>query len=399
MPAIPLVDLKKQYQPLKDEILGRIGEVLDGMHLFLGEHVQALEREFADVCGAQYGIGVSEGTTALWLALRACGIGPGDEVITVSHTFIATIEAIALTGARPVFVDIDPVTYTMDISQVEACITSRTRAIVPVHLYGQPADMDPLIDLAHDYGLRIIEDACQAHGAAYRGRPVGSLGDAAAFSFYYSKNLGAYGEGGMVTTNDENIARQVRMLRDHGSNRRYHHEIIGVNGRLDEIQAAILRVKLPYLKAWNEARRNHAAFYNQLLADTPVTTPVAAPYVRHVYHLYVIRAPWRDELQAYLRQHDIATGIHYPIPCHLQRACRDFGYRQGELPVTERIAGEILSLPMFADLTPGDIRAVADAVRDFYRQRVTAVSDRSATEDEGRTTDSLRLSSSVAHHF
>lgn len=366
---IPLVDLKKQYQPLKEEILERIAQVLEGMQLFLGENVQALEREFADVCGAQYAIGVSDGTTALHLILRACGIGPGDEVITVSHTFIATAEAIALAGARPVFVDIDPVTYTMDVDQIEANITRRTRAILPVHLYGQPADMDPILDIARTHGLKVIEDACQAHGARYKGRPTGSLGDAAAFSFYVSKNLGAYGEGGMVTTNDEDIARRVRMLRDHGSYRRYAHEDIGVNGRLDEIQAAILRVKLPHLRDWNEARRQHAAHYTSLLADTPLVTPVEAPYSYHVYHLYVVRAPWRDELQAYLRQRDIATGIHYPVPCHLQRACRDFGYRRGELPVTERVAGEILSLPMYAELSDEDIGTIADVVRDFYSQR------------------------------
>lgn len=367
---IPLVDLKKQYQPLKEEILARIAEVLEGMQLFLGENVQALEREFADLCGTRYAIGVSDGTTALHLILRACGIGPGDEVITVSHTFIATAEAIALAGARPVFVDIDPVTYTMDVDQIEANITRRTRAILPVHLYGQPADMDPILDIARAYGLKVIEDACQAHGARYKGRPTGSLGDAAAFSFYVSKNLGAYGEGGMVTTNDEDIARRVRMLRDHGAYRRYTHEYIGVNGRLDEIQAAILRVKLPHLRDWNEARRRHAAHYTQLLADTPLVTPVEASYSHHVYHLYVVRAPWRDELQAYLRQHDIATGIHYPVPCHLQRACHDFGYRQGELPVTERVVGEILSLPMYAELTAEDIQTIVEAVRDFYSQRV-----------------------------
>jgi dTDP-4-amino-4,6-dideoxygalactose transaminase len=372
---IPLVDLKKQYQPLKKEILARIEAVLDGMQLFLGENVQALEREFADLCGVKYGIGAGEGTTALTLALRACGVGPGDEVITVSHTFIATVEAIALIGARPVFVDIDPVTCTMDVDQIEANVGSRTRAIIPVHLYGQPADMDPILEIARNYGLKVIEDACQAHGAGYKGRPTGSLGDAAAFSFYFSKNLGAYGEGGIVTTNDEDVARRVRMLRDHGSYRRYAHEEIGVNGRLDEIQAAILRVKLPHLKAWNEARRKHAALYNKLLAGTPLVTPTEAPYSHHVYHLYVVRAPWRDELQAYLREQGVATGIHYPIPCHLQRACREFGYRRGELPITERTVGEILSLPMYAELTDEDIKTVANAVRTFYSQHAIATSD------------------------
>jgi dTDP-4-amino-4,6-dideoxygalactose transaminase len=372
---IPLVDLKKQYQPLKPEILARIEAVLDGMQLFLGENVQALEREFSELSGAKYGIGVGEGTTALALALRACGVGPGDEVITVSHTFIASVEAIALIGARPVFVDVDPVTYTMDPAHIEASITRRTRAIIPVHLYGQPADMDPIMQIARENGLKVIEDACQAHGATYKGQPTGSIGDAAAFSFYFSKNLGAYGEGGIVTTNDEDIARRVRMLRDHGSHRRYYHEEIGVNGRLDEIQAAVLRVKLPYLHTWNDARRRHAALYNKLLAGTPLVTPTEAAYSHSVYHLYVVRAPWRDELQAALREQGIATGIHYPIPCHLQRACREFGYRQGELPITERAVGEILSLPMYAELTEEDMTAVSNAIRSFYSQRAVVANE------------------------
>jgi dTDP-4-amino-4,6-dideoxygalactose transaminase len=364
--TIPLVDLRKQYAPLKDEILTGIGKVLDGMQLFLGENVQALEKEFAQFCNAQYGIGVSDGTAALHIILRAMDIGPGDEVITVSHTFIATVEAILLTGAHPVFVDIDPQTYLMDVAQVEAKISPRTKAILPVHLYGQTVDMDPLLQLADRHRLRVIEDACQAHGAEYHGRKAGSLGDAAAFSFYYSKNLGAYGEGGFITTNNPDFYRKMRMLRDHGSERRYHHDLVGMNSRLDEIQAVVLRAKLPFLETWNESRREHAALYNQLLEDTPVVTPVECPDNRHVYHLYVIRAPRRDELQAFLKEHGIYTGIHYPVPIHQQQAINSLSRKPGDFYVTERVVTEILSLPMFAELADEDVQTVADLVKEFY---------------------------------
>ncbi len=366
--AIQFVDLKRQYAPLKEEILGGIAAVLDGMHLFLGENVQALEKEFAGFCEAQYGIGVSDGTTALHLILRALEIGPGDEVITPAHTFIATAEAILLAGATPVFVDIDPQTCLMDVSQVEARITSKTRAIMPVHLYGQMVAMQPLVEIARRHNLRVIEDACQAHGATYQKHKAGSLGDAAGFSFYYSKNLGAYGEGGFISTNDAEIARRCRMLRDHGSEVRYHHDLIGFNARLDEIQALVCRVKLPHLAEWNELRRQHAALYNRLLAGSAVTTPVERPDCQHIYHLYVIRAPRRDELQAYLKSRGIFTGIHYPIPIHLQQAAAFLGGAPGDLPVTEQTCGEILSLPMFAELTDEEIECVAGAVLDFYRQ-------------------------------
>jgi dTDP-4-amino-4,6-dideoxygalactose transaminase len=366
--VIPLVDLKKQYAPLKEEMLSRIADVLDGMHLFLGENVQKLGSEFAQVCQARHGIGVSDGTAALHLILRALGIGAGDEVITVSHTFIATAEAIALAGATPVFVDIDPATYLMDVAQVEAMITARTRALLPVHLYGQTVDMDPLRELASRYGLRVIEDACQAHGAEYKGRRAGGLGDVAAFSFYFSKNLGAYGEGGAITTNDDALAHKMRMIRDHGSERRYHHDLLGWNARLDEIQAAVLRVKLSHLIDWNAQRRAHAQRYSERLRGTPVTTPVEMPGNCHVYHLYVIRAPQRDALQAWLKEREIATGIHYPIPIHLQPAFRSLGYRAGDLPATEHAVGEILSLPMYAELSDSEIDYVAESIRAFYEQ-------------------------------
>ncbi len=367
--AIPLVNLKKQYAPLKSEIIAGIEKVFDGMQLFLGENVQALEKDFAAFSQAQYGIGVGDGTAALQIILRAMDIGPGDEVITVSHTFIATAEAIMLVGAKPVFVDIDPQTYLMDVNQIEGKITSKTKAILPVHLYGQVVDMDPLLQIAARYGLRVIEDACQAHGAEYKGRKAGSLGDAAAFSFYFSKNLGAYGEGGFISTNDSDLYRKMRMIRDHGSERRYYHDMLGFNGRLDEIQAVVLRAKLPHLAEWNHARRSHAALYNQLLEGTPAVTPVIRPENQSVYHLYVIRVPQRDELQAWLKNQEIFTGIHYPVAIHLQPSMSSLGYKEGDLPVTEKAVKEILSLPMFAELTDDEIEVVAKAIRGFYAGR------------------------------
>jgi dTDP-4-amino-4,6-dideoxygalactose transaminase len=363
---IPFVDLRKQYAPLKQEILSGIERVLDGMQLFLGENVQQLEKDFAQFSGAAHGIGVSDGTTALQLLLRAMDIGQGDEVITVSHTFIATTEAILLAGARPVFVDIDPATYLMDVSQIEARITPRTKAILPVHLYGQIVDMDPLLAIAKKHNLRVIEDACQAHGAEYKGRKAGSMGDGGAFSFYFSKNLGAYGEGGFVTTNNPEIASKVRMLRDHGSNVRYHHDILGFNARLDEIQAVVLRAKLPYLAAWNEKRRSHAHLYNELLKGTSTIAPSELSDNTPVYHLYVVRTPKRDELQAFLKNKGIFTGIHYPIPVHLQKAMEFLEYKKGDLPVTEKVVTEILSLPMYAELSDDEIGYVMESIQTFY---------------------------------
>jgi dTDP-4-amino-4,6-dideoxygalactose transaminase len=359
---IPLVDLKAQYEPLKGQIQAAWDEVLGSMRLFLGPNVQAFEKEFAAYLGAAEAIGVSDGTSALHLALRACGIGAGDEVITVSHTFIATAEAILLAGARPRFVDIDPSTCLMDVSQVEAAITPHTRAILPVHLYGQCVDMDPLMEIALRHGLVVIEDACQAHGAAYKGRKAGSMGTLAAFSFYFSKNLGAYGEGGMVTTNDAALAHKVRMMRDHGSEKRYYHEMLGWNGRLDELQAAVLRLKLPHLDDWNEARRGIAALYNQNLEQYGVITPREASDNRHVYHLYVIRSAEREALRQALNAQNIGTGIHYPVPIHLQKAFAEFGSTPGSLPVTERVVEEILSLPIYPELGLDQAQRVADAV-------------------------------------
>ncbi len=368
--TIPLVDLHRQYEPLKTEIISGIEEVFESMHLFLGENVQALETEFAQFCGAKFGIGVSDGTAALHVILRAMGVGRGDEVITVSNTFIATAEAIALTGATPVFVDVDLGTYLMDVALVEKKITSRTKAILPVHLYGQTVDMDPLMAIASRHHLKVIEDACQAHGAEYCGRKAGSIGDAAAFSFYYSKNLGAYGEGGFITTNDPDLAKKMRMIRDHGSERRYYHDVIGFNSRLDEIQAVVLRAKLPHLAEWNAQRRNHAALYTQLLQNTPVITPAVRPENTPVYHLYVIRAPERDALQAYLKTKGIFTGIHYPVPIHLQEAFYPLkNDNVGDLHVTNQVTAEILSLPMFAELTDEEIETVANEIKNFYLEK------------------------------
>ena len=365
---IQFVDLHKQYEPLKEEILSGIEKVLDGMHLFLGENVQALEKEFAQFCGAAYGIGVSDGTAALNIILRAMDIGPGDEVITVSHTFIATTEAILLTGAKPVFVDIDPATYLMDVSQVEKKITAHTKAILPVHLYGQTVDMDPLLEIAKRHGLRVIEDCAQAHGAEYKGRKAGAIGDAGAFSFYYSKNLGGYGEGGFITTNDSALAGKIRKVRDHGSGVRYHHDLVGLNGRLDEIQAVVLRTKLPHLAKWNIQRREHARRYDNLLKDTKAITPTETQGNIPVYHLYVIQVPRRDELQAFLKECGVFTGIHYPIPIHLQKAVDFLGYREGDLPVTEKIVSQILSLPMYAELADDEIKYIADLISTFFNK-------------------------------
>ncbi len=366
---IQFVDLKKQYAPLKEEILSGISQVLEGMHLFLGDNVQAFEKEFAAFCGVKHGIGISDGTSALHVILRAMDIGPGDEVITVPNTFIATAEAITMAGASMVLVDIDPATYLMDLDKVEEKITPRTKAIMPVHLYGQMVNMDRLREIADRHGLRIIEDTCQAHGAEFNGRQAAGLGDAAAYSFYFSKNLGAYGEGGFVTTNNDELARKVRMIRDHGSERRYCHDLIGMNARLDEIQAVVLRVKLKHLAEWNSDRRQHADLYRKLLADTLVTPPVEADGAKHVYHLFVVRAPERDALQAYLKDQGIFTGIHYPIPIHLQNAFAYLGHKTGDFPVTEKAVGEILSLPMFAELTDEEIVRIADTIKEFYAGR------------------------------
>ncbi|MDT3669342.1 MAG: DegT/DnrJ/EryC1/StrS family aminotransferase [Aromatoleum sp.] len=360
---IPFVDLGAQYASIKEEIIEAIQRVLESGQFTLGREVDAFEAEFAAYCQAAQGVGVNTGTSALHLALLAAGIGPGDEVITVPFTFVATVSAIHYTGATPVFVDIDPRTFTIDVAAIEAAITPRTRAIIPVHLYGQPADMDPLLDIARRHRLVVIEDAAQAHGAEYRGCRVGSLGDMACFSFYPGKNLGAYGEGGMVVTSNPELARTIRMLRDWGAEKKYHHVLKGYNYRLETIQAAVLRVKLRRLEAWTEARRAAAGRYDRLLEGSPVATPQVMPYARHVFHIYAVRTAERAVLQESLRARDIQTGIHYPTPVHLLPAFADLGYRRGQFPQAERAADEVLSLPMFAELTAAQCEAVSEAIR------------------------------------
>lgn len=370
---VPLVDLHAQYRGIAHEVEEAIAHVLNQGDFILGEELHRFEDDFARYCDSAAAIGVDSGTSALKLALLAFDIGPGDEVITPTHTFIATALAISYTGAKPVFVDIDPHTYTMDVTRIERAITPQTRAIVPVHLYGQPADMDPIMDIARGHGLAVIEDACQAHGARYKGQRVGSLGDAAAFSFYPAKNLGAYGDGGMVVTNDAEVAGQIRILRDYGQTTKYHHALLGFNHRLDTLQAAVLRVKLRRLDDWNAARRRLAARYDDLLRSLPVTSPAQAPYGESVYHLYVVQAQDRDGLRRFLGEHGVATGMHYPIPVHLQPAYRGLDHRPGDFPVTEHLAGRILSLPIYPELSERAISHVAALVREYT---ATAVSRR-----------------------
>ena len=359
---IPFVDLKAQYHSIKTEIDTAVINVLESSQFVLGKEVAAFEEEFAEYCQARYAVGVNSGTSALHLALLALDIGPGDEVVTVPFTFVATVAAICYTGAKPVFVDIEPKSFTMDVTQIERVITNRTKAILPVHLYGQPADMDPILDIAQRYKLRVIEDAAQAHGAEYKGRRVGSIGDLGCFSFYPGKNLGAYGEGGMVVTNNPDYARTIRMLRDWGQERKYYHQLRGYNYRMEGLQGAILRIKLRYLEAWTEARRNHASLYNKHLAQSNVHTPIEMSYARHVYHVYTIRSAKRDALQKSLQAKEIQTNIHYPIPVHLQKAYANLGYRDGDFPESEQAAKEVLSLPLFAEISDRQIELVSTSV-------------------------------------
>jgi dTDP-4-amino-4,6-dideoxygalactose transaminase len=359
---VPLVDLMAQFRPIKNEVMTAIEAVLDEMHLFLGPNTYAFEEEFAKYCGARYCVSVANGTDALHLALRAAGVGEGDEVITVAHTFFATAEAIVMVGATPVYVDIDPDTYLIDVSQIEARVTSRTKAILPVHLYGQMADLDPIMEIAARHALVVIEDAAQAHGAEYKGRRAGSIGQLGCFSFYFSKNLGAYGEAGAIVTSDPELARRVRLYRDHGSEKRYHHVEFGFNARMDEIQAAVLRIKLRYLDDWNAQCREHAATYGSLLAGANVGLPITAAERSHIYYVYVIRSADRDGLQQALADRQIGTGIHFPIPTHLQVASRKLGNQTGDLPHTEQAAREVLSIPMYPELTGGQMDWVAASI-------------------------------------
>jgi dTDP-4-amino-4,6-dideoxygalactose transaminase len=360
---IPFLDLHAQYRSIKSEVDSAVLRVLESSQFVLGEEVEVFERDFAGYCQTKYAVGVNSGTSALHLALLAAGIGPGDEVVTVPFTFVATVAAIIYAGARPVLVDIEPKSLTIDVNQIEKAITKRTKAILPVHLYGQSADMDPITEIARRHNLLVIEDAAQAHGAEYKGRRVGATGDLGCFSFYPGKNLGAYGEGGAVTTNNEAFAQEVRAYRDWGQKQKYHHELKGFNYRMEGLQGAVLRVKLRYLEEWTEKRRTHAAHYDDLISNSGVNVLKANPDRRHVYHIYAVRSPRRDLLQEHLRSKGVQTGIHYPVPVHLQRAYADLGYSAGDFPVSERAAAEVISLPMFSELTHDQIEFVASAVK------------------------------------
>ena len=362
---IPFVDLQTQYQSLKTEIDAAIGAVLTKGDFILGGDVAKFEEEFAAFCGAQHCLGVAYGTDALKLALEACGIGPGDEVITTAHSYIATVLAICQVGAKPVLVDCEPEFFLIDTTKIEQAITPKTKAILPVHLYGQSADMDPILDIAKRHKLFVIEDACQAHGATYKGKKCGALGDIAAFSFYPGKNLGAYGDGGGITTNSAELADKVKLLRNYGQRVKYEHLVKGGNSRLDTVQAAVLRVKLRHLAEWNSSRANVAAMYGKALANTNLLLPNVVPYGTHVFHLYVVRTEDRAGLMKGLDNANSQHGIHYPIPMHLQPAMADLGYGKGSFPVAEEVAPEILSLPMCAEITQEHVNRIAEACKGF----------------------------------
>jgi dTDP-4-amino-4,6-dideoxygalactose transaminase len=362
---IPLVDLKAQYRSIRHDIDRALQRVVDSAGFIMGPDVRAFEEAFATHCGVAHCVGVSSGTAALTLALRVLGVGPGDEVITVAHTFIATAEAICAVGARPLFVDIDPTTYTMDPGQLAAAITPATRAVIPVHLYGQPADMTRINQIAQAHGLAVVEDAAQAHGATWCGQKAGNLAHLACFSFYPGKNLGAYGDAGAVTTNNETLAEQVRLLRNHGRRSKYLHEQVGFGERLDTLQAAILAAKLPYLDCWTDARRRLAQRYHDLLAGCDIVLPQVAAGAESAWHLYVIRTPRRDEVAEQLKRHGVETGVHYPVPLHLQPAFAALGYQQGVLPVTEAVANTCLSLPLYPELTDDQQERVARLICDI----------------------------------
>jgi dTDP-4-amino-4,6-dideoxygalactose transaminase len=402
---VPFLDLKAQYLSMKDEIHTAIQQVLDATAFAGGPFVAQFEKEFASFCGCREGIGLGSGTEALWLCLLALGIGPGEEVITVPNSFIATAEAITLCGATPGFVDVDPRTYTLDPKKLEEYLKKRVpgagrrgqgktysgqrsagkrqlggsglqpptsnlrprpSAVIPVHLFGQPADMDPILEIAKQYNLAVIEDACQAHGALYKGRKAGSLGDAGCFSFYPGKNLGAYGEAGAAVTNDPAMAARMRIIRDHGQSKKYHHELIGWNDRMDGIQGAILSAKLQYLSAWNEARRKNAHLYTKLLGGVDgVVVPEEAPYARHIYHVYAVRVQNRDKLMSALGEKGISCGIHYPIPIHLTGAYKFLGLEKGNFPAAEKCADQFLSLPMFPELAEEQIEYVCSTIKSL----------------------------------
>ncbi len=362
---VPFLDLKAHHAPLTEEFDRAIREVIESSAFAGGPFVERFEEEFASFCGSSYAIGVGNGTDALWLALLALGIGEGDEVITVPNTFIATAEAITYCKARPVFVDVDPDTFTMNPAELEKSLTKKTKAIIPVHLFGQPADMDPILEFARANGLFVVEDAAQAHGAQYKGQKAGTMGDAGCFSFYPGKNLGAFGEAGAVVTNDPELRKQIQMLRDHGQSRKYYHSTMGWNCRMDGIQAAILSIKLSHLDKANSLRRKHALEYNQAFAGIDeVLTPFEAKYARHVYHVYAVRVQERDAVLRHLQEKGVGYAVHYPVLVHLQEAGRNLGYTKGAFPIAEKLADEFLSLPMFPELTEEQIEYVGRCVSE-----------------------------------
>jgi UDP-2-acetamido-2-deoxy-ribo-hexuluronate aminotransferase len=363
---LQMVDVVGQYKHIKEEVDAAIHSVLDSGMFIQGKEVGEIECAVAGYLGVKFAIGCASGTDALQIAMMALGIGPGDEVITTPFTFVATAETIAILGAKPVYVDIDPATFNIDPSLIEAAITPRTKAIIPVHLYGQPADMDPLLAVARKRSIPVIEDAAQATGASYKGRRVCSLGTVGCISFFPSKNLGCFGDGGMVVTNDAALAESMRVIAAHGSRVRYYHEVLGLNSRLDTIQAAILCAKLPHLEAYNAARRKAAARYGELLSGLPVTPPFVAPGVEHIFHQYTLRVPRRDALAAALREKGIPHGIYYPVPLHLQKAFAMSGGKVGDFPVTERATEEVISLPMHTELTEEHLLFITGAIREFY---------------------------------
>lgn len=363
--SIPLVDLKAQYHAIKPEIDHALQRVLDNTSFILGKEVSDFETSFAAFCRTQHCVGTDSGTAALHLALLICDVKAGDEVITTTHTFVATAEVISLVGARPVLIDADPRTYNIDPNRIEAAITPRTRAIIPVHLYGQPAEMDSILALARKHNLRVIEDAAQAHGAEYRGQRAGSMGDVACFSFYPGKNLGAYGDAGALVTNNKELADRARMLRNHGRVDKYEHQVVGYGYRLDALQAAVLGAKLPHLDAWNARRRDIADRYTELLTNSDVATPYCPPHITPIYHIYAVLTKHRDALAKHLKSRGIETGIHYPIPLHLQPVYKNLAHQPGDFPNAEKIAAEELSLPMYPELTDAQVEMIADAVREF----------------------------------
>jgi dTDP-4-amino-4,6-dideoxygalactose transaminase len=364
---IPFLDLNAQYQSIKSEIDSAVGSVIESSQFILGSEVQAFEEEFAAYCQTDFAIGVNSGTSALHLALLSAGIGPGDEVITVPATFVATVAAILYTGAKPVFVDVNPRTYTMNTDQIIPKITKRTKALLPVHLYGHPADMGSIMRIAREYGLVVIEDAAQAHGAEFNGQKVGSIGDLGCFSFYPGKNLGAYGEGGAVTTRNQEFTKTIRMLRDWGAERKYHHDLRGFNYRMEGIQGAVLRVKLRNLNSWNVARREKAKIYNELLQGLDIQLPQVESNVHHVFHIYALLLEKRDDLVRFLYSKGINTNIHYPIPVHLQKAYKDLSYKVGSFPIAESIFRRQISLPIFPELSREQCEEVARAIRDYVK--------------------------------